>query len=415
MDMTQHPSGKKIGVVAFSGGLDTSFLIPFAKERYGLDSIMTCTVNTGGFGREEEGRIEARSKECGADKHFFIDAQQEFYDSVIKHLIFGNVSRDGYPLSVGSERIVQAEKVLQVCLEQGAQYFFHGSTGAGNDQYRFDVALHVLGQGKVACIAPVRDFGFTREYSTNYLLDRGITVGSKNSSYSYNVGLWGVSIGGKETHTSTDLIPDDAWHSKPDASKIETEFTISFKCGEPVSVQSPFGTAAGPVESIRLLTTLGNAFSVGRRYHVGTSIPGKKGRLAYEAPAAEILYEAHRTLEKLVLSQAQIQTKQFIANEVGKMIHEACSFDPHLQDLQAYLASSQRRVTGDCTVTVRQGYIKSVTANSPFNLLAVKGAVYGESSDLYTPAQVEGATRLHAVEQMIYRQLEGSNVGQKRE
>jgi len=397
--------GKNIGVVAFSGGLDTSFLIPFSREKYSLDSIITCTVNTGGFDLQEQQKIAGRSKECGADEHFFIDAQEDFYNSVIKYLIFGNVSRDGYPLSVGSERIIQAQKVLEVCLKKDAQYFFHGSTGAGNDQYRFDTALNVLGQGKVKCVAPVRDFNFTREFSTNFLLEKGIQVPEKNSSYSYNVGLWGISIGGKETHSSTDLIPEEAWYSKPDLSQQELKLKLTFNRGEPAALESANGSSTGPVNTIKLLTKLGNSFSIGRKYHVGTSVPGKKGRLAYEAPAAEILYEAHRTLEKLVLTQSQIQLKQFISNEVGKMIHEAKSFDPSLEDLYAYLVSTQRRVTGTAEVTLRQGYIKSVTADSKYNLLAVKGALYGESSSIYTPAQAEGATRLHSIEQMIYKQL----------
>ena len=394
---------KKIGIVAFSGGLDTSFLIPFARENYKLDRIITCTVNTGGFDRAQREAIERRSQECGADQHYFLDAEEEFYQGVIKYLIFGNVSRDGYPLSVGSERIVQAEKVLEVCLKNDAALFLHGSTGAGNDQYRFDVSLHVLGQGKVQVVAPIREYAFSREYSTKFLIDRGISVPEKNSSYSYNVGLWGVSIGGKETHSSMGLIPDDAWYSKPDDTQISGSASVYFEHGELVRVVSAFGEAAGAVECIKLLTSIGNIFGIGKHYHVGTSIPGKKGRLAYEAPAAEIIYEAHRSLEKIVLSQAQIHTKQFIANEVGRIIHEARAFDPYLADLYAYLVSSQRRVTGVCHVNLKQGYIQNVTVDSPNNLLAVKGAVYGEVSNLYTPGQAEGATQLHAIEQMICR------------
>jgi argininosuccinate synthase len=400
---------KKIGIVAFSGGLDTSFLVPFSRERYNLDQVITCTVNTGGFNQQDQDAIEKRAKEVGADKHFFIDGQSDFYNSVIKYLIFGNVTRDGYPLSVGSERIVQARKVLEVCLSENAQVFLHGSTGAGNDQYRFDVAMHVLGQGKIEVLAPVREFAFSREYSTKYLLDRGISVPQKNSSYSYNVGLWGVSIGGKETHVSTELIPEDAWYSKPDRSLQNGSVEITFKSGEPIKVASQFGEASGPVESIKALTRFGNSFAIGRRYHIGTSIPGKKGRLAYEAPAAEIIYEAHRTLEKLVLSQSQIHTKQFIANEVGKAIHEARAFDPHLDDLYAYLVSSQRAVDGVCKVNVRQGFIESVTADSPNNLLAAKGALYGEVSNLYSPQQAEGAARLHGIEQMLCYQMGNPN------
>jgi argininosuccinate synthase len=403
--------GKKIGVVAFSGGLDTSFLVPFSREQYMLDTVITCTVNTGGFGEAELSSIAQRSKEVGADKHISVDGQQEFYDSVLKYLVFGNVTRDGYPLSVGSERVVQARKVLDVCKSEGASVFLHGSTGAGNDQYRFDGALHVLGRNMIEVKAPVREFGFSREYTTKFLTERGVSIPQRNSSYSYNVGLWGVSIGGKETHTSTGLIPDEAWYSKPNKELERESAEIHFSNGEPVKVKSTFGDAVGPVDCIKKLTELGNAFAIGRKYHVGTSIPGKKGRLAYEAPAAEIIYEAHRTLEKLVLSQAQITHKQGVANEVGKMVHEARSFDPLLEDCFAYLRSSQRQVHGVCTVNLRQGYIESITADSPYNLLAAKGAVYGEVSNLYSPQQAEGATRLHAIEQMICSQT-AENAGQ---
>lgn len=395
----------KIGVIAFSGGLDTSFLVPFSREKYGLSKIITCTVNTGGFDKDEQLRIAKRSKECGADEHVFVNAEQEFYDSVIKFLIFGNVSRDGYPLSVGSERLVQAKNALEICKEKNASTILHGSTGAGNDQFRFDVAIHVLGQGQVECITPVREHNFSREFSTNYLNKLGIDVPAKNTNYSYNVGMWGVSIGGTETHSSTELIPEEAWYSQPDPTIDEGSLTITFEQGEPVELKSPWGNASSPVEVIKLATKIGNSLAIGRKYHVGTSIPGKKGRLAYEAPAAEIIYEAHRTLEKLVLTQAQVHTKSFIANEVGKFVHEARFFDPYLDDLYAFLTSSQQRVSGDCEVQLGKGYVKSVTADSPFNMLKAKGAVYGESSDAYTGAHAEGATRLYALEQMIYRQL----------
>ncbi len=395
----------KTGVIAFSGGLDTSFIACFAREQYQLDKVITCTVDTGGFSEEEKARIAARAKECGVDEHIHIEAEEGFYQSVIKHLIFGNVTRDGYPLSVGSERLIQASKSLEVCLEKGAEYIFHGSTGAGNDQYRFDVAIHVLGQGKVTCVAPVREHNFSREYSYNYLRERGVSVQEKNSDYSYNVGLWGVSIGGKETHTSSMLIPDTAWYSTPDSDAVEDSLKIVFEKGEPVSLLHGKEIVHGAVKVIKKTIEIGNRFGIGKKYHVGTSIPGKKGRLAYEAPAAEIIYEAHRTLEKLVLTQNQIQAKQFISNELGRLIHEAKFFDPYLEDLQAFLESSQRRVSGEATIFLKKGFVSACVADSPYNLLAAKGAVYGETAGTYSGAQAEGATKLHALEQMLYRQV----------
>lgn len=398
----------RIGVIAFSGGLDTSFLAAYAREQYQLDKVITCTVNTGGFSADEVERIAQRSQECGADEHITIDAEEEFYQSVIKFLIFGNVTRDGYPLSVGSERLIQASKALEVCKQKGAQFIFHGSTGAGNDQFRFDVAIHVLGQGAVTCVAPIREHNFSREHSSAFLRERGISIPSKNTNYSYNVGLWGVSIGGTETHSSTGLIPEDAWYSKPAPVSEEYALQIVFEKGEPVAVRAEGISAEGPVPSLKALIEIGNRYAIGRRYHVGTSIPGKKGRLAYEAPAAELVYEAHRTLEKLVLTQAQIQAKQFIANEYGRLVHEAKFFDPYLEDMQAFLISSQRRVSGEASLRLRLGRIVTAVADSPYNLLAAKGAVYGETAGAYTGAQAEGAARVYALEQMLYHQLSGA-------
>lgn len=388
-------------VIAFSGGLDTSFLVPYAKEKYGFSSIITCTVNTGGFSPEDKSRISDRSKELGADKHVFIDAEQEFYDSVIKFMIFGNVTRDGYPLSVGSERLVQAKNVLAVAKEYGADAVMHGSTGAGNDQYRFDVAIQVLGKGRVSCLAPIREHSISRAFSTDYLKGRNLSIPSKNTNYSYNVGLWGVTIGGTETHTSTGLLPEDAWHSRPSSELKPLTVKIVFQNGEPIEASSSLGSASSPIEVIKFLAKLGSDYGIGRHYHVGTSIPGKKGRVAYESPAADILYEAHRTLEKLVLSQAQISGKRSLSDEYGRLMHEAKFFDPYLEDLKAFLVSSQRRVSGSVELVLRPYRIESAVADSPFNLLHVKGAMYGETSQAYDGRDAEGATKLHGFEQFI--------------
>ena len=396
----------RVGVIAFSGGLDTSFLAAYAREQYSLDKVITCTVNTGGFSSEEVEQIAKRSKECGADEHVNIEAEEEFYDSVIKFLIFGNVTRDGYPLSVGSERLIQASKALEVCNQHQGQFVFHGSTGAGNDQFRFDTAIHVLGQGAVQCIAPIREHNFSREHTTAYLKERGIEVSSKNTNYSYNVGLWGVSIGGTETHSSTGLIPEEAWYSKPDVDAKNTSLKITFDKGEPVSVEVDGKSVSGAVPVIKKCIEVGNRFAIGRKYHVGTSIPGKKGRLAYEAPAAELIYEAHRTLEKLVLTQAQIHAKHFLGSELGRLVHEAKFFDPYLQDLQAFLESTQRRVSGQATLYIEPGRIAATTADSKYNLLAAKGALYGETAGAYSGAQAEGAAKVYALEQMLYHQLD---------
>lgn len=384
----------KTCVVAFSGGLDTSFLVPFVKEKYGFDRVITCTVNTGGFSESELKSIEARSKEVGADSHIAFDETENFYNDIIKFLIFGNVTRDGYPLCVGSERLVQGRRASIYARDYDA--LVHGSTGAGNDQYRFDLVARVSG---VTCYAPVREFSVSRSFSTEYLKKLNISVPEKNTNYSYNVGLWGVSIGGKETLTSDGLIPHDAWYSAPllnpkDSRKIE----IYFERGEPVSADS----VRGSLEVIKYLAKVGFEQGIGRGYHVGTSIPGKKGRLAYEAPAAELIYFAHRALEKHVLTQSQIQTKRFIADELGRLIHEAYFFDPVVDDLKAYLQSSQIRVTGKVILTLAPYRIVASQVESEFDLLSAGGATYGEGATSYSGADAAGASRLHGFEQELY-------------
>lgn len=392
-------------VIAFSGGLDTSFLVPYCREVYGVSEVITCTVNTGGFSKQEADTIAARSKEVGADHHIYLDAAESYYQQIIKYLIYGNVSRDGYPLCVSSERLIIAQEALKVCKEVNADMFIHGSTGAGNDQYRFDVVAQVLGNGQIQCKAPVREFNITRQFSTNYLRQHGVTVTEKTTSYSYNPGLWGVSIGGKETLVSDGLVPDEAWFSHPDPAAKEKTLLLSFEKGELVKLDDAEQITTGATAIIRRLTQIGNSFGIGRHYHVGTSLPGKKGRLAYESPAADITYEAHRTLEKLVLSQAQISGKKPLAESFGQLVHEAKMFDPYLTDIRAFLTSSQRRVTGVCRVTLVPGYIKATTAQSPFDLLAIKGTVYGEVSSAYSGADAAGSALLHGYEQRLYHSL----------
>lgn len=396
----------KTCVVAFSGGLDTSFLVPFLKEEYGFNKIITCTVNTGGFSQVTLEEIARRSSECGADEHITIDGTERFYSEVVKYLIFGHVSRDGYPLCVGAERLVQGSEVLRIAEEKGADAIAHGSTGAGNDQFRFDIICQVLGRGKIRCIAPVREHAITREQSTEYLKQRSISIKQKNSIYSYNVGLWGVSIGGGETHRSDSVIPEDAWYGQKHFKPQSMNFKIRFQEGEPIALECNGKNIQGSIPVIQALNDLGFELGLGRHYHVGTSIPGKKGRLAYESPGADILYEAHRMLEKHVLTQKQIHLKRFISDELGRLIHEAYYFDPAVENLKAFLVSSQKRVTGEAFVYAEPFRIAAVTIKTPFDLLAVKGAVYGEASSSYSGKDAEGACRLYGFEQAAYRSIE---------
>lgn len=390
-------------IVAFSGGLDTSMLVPYMREEYKLKNVITCIVDTGLMTQEMRDDVEKRANEVGSDEHIYINAAQAYYDEIIKYLIFGNVSRDGYPLCVGSERLIQARETIKFARERGVELVANGCTGAGNDQYRFDLVAFVEGQG-IQSIAPVRTHNIKRSFSQNFLAERQISVPDK-SKYSYNAGLWGVSIGGEETHTSQGLIPEDAWYSQPQTSCEQIELKLEFKGGEPVSLLYEGEVIKGSIDVIRKLAEIGSQLAIGRHYHVGTSIPGKKGRIAYESPAADIIYDAHKMLEKHVLTQSQIFFKQGVANEFGRLIHEAHVYDPLINDLRAYLQQSQGRVTGTCHMILKPYRIESVTVDSPYDLLTGTGSVYGEYSDFYDARDAEGSSKLHAYEQLIYSQV----------
>lgn len=398
--MTKDVQSFDKAIVAFSGGLDTSMLVPYMRENYGVKHITTCVIDTGSMTQQDKDHVAARAKEVKSDEHVYIDATQIFYDDIIKYLIFGNVSRDGYPLCVGSERLIQARKIIEYARNTHVNLVANGCTGAGNDQYRFDLVAIVEGEG-ITSLAPVREHNIKREFSQDFLRKHQISVPEK-SRYSYNVGLWGVSIGGEETHTSQGLIPEEAWHSQPDPALSSLTLDITFEGGEPVMLVADGKNINGPIDVIREVARLGSRLGIGRHYHVGTSIPGKKGRIAYESPAADILYEAHRTLEKHVLPQSQIFMKQHIAQEFGRLVHEAYFLDPLLDDLRAFLASSQKRVSGTCTVRLKPFRIESVTVNSPYDLLQVGGSVYGEFSNFYDARDAEGSSKLHSYEQFLY-------------
>lgn len=391
---------KKTAIVAFSGGLDTSMLVPYMREEYDLDRVITCVVDTGGMDAAEKEKVAGRSAEIKADEHVYVDASDAFYSEIIKYLIFGNVTRDGYPLCVGAERLIQARETIALAKARDVALVANGCTGAGNDQYRFDLVAHVMGDG-IESIAPVRAHNIKREFSQQFLRDRGISV-SEKAKYSYNPGLWGVSIGGDETHSSSGLIPESAWYSPINEDITEAKIIIRFEQGEPVGLVYGDRQEEGPLNVIRALASIGSQLGIGRHYHVGTSIPGKKGRIAYESPAADILYEAHRTLEKHTLSQGQIFVKQNLANEFGRLIHEAKFFDPLLADLRAFLSSTQTRVSGECTVYLKPRVIDTVTVKADYDLLEGAGSVYGEFADFYDPRDAEGSAKLYAYEQYLH-------------
>ncbi len=383
--------------LAFSGGLDTSFCVPYLKEETGRP-VHTVTVNTGGFSDAEKDEIAARSEALGAASHTLIDARADLWDRVLSYLVKGNVLRgDVYPLCVGPERVVQAEALAEAARGLGAGAVAHGSTGAGNDQIRFDSALRLLADD-LEILTPIRTLSLSREDSTAYLRERGFEVEPKTTEYSVNRGLWGTTIGGKETHATDGVLPEEAWPdtvSPKDAPDDGRQLVIRFEEGVPVAID---GEALTPVALVERLNREGAAHGVGRGLHVGDTILGIKGRIGFEAPAALTLIEAHRELEKLVLTQLQLVHKAALGDLYGRLVHEGLFFDPVCRDLEVFLDSSQRRVTGDVTVEWFKGSVRVLGGTSPHSLFDAGVARYGEDNALWSGRDAEGFAQIYGLQ-----------------
>lgn len=393
-------------VVAFSGGLDTSFCVPYLKEEYDCP-IYTVTVNTGGITKEECAQIEARAIELGSEGHFLVDARSHLFERSIQYLIKGNVLRgELYPLCVGPDRVVQAEALVEKARELGADTVAHGSTGAGNDQIRFDVALGVLGDD-LKILTPIRDLALTREYTTEWLTSRGFEVSASTTTYSINTGLWGVTVGGKETLSTEAPLPPEAWPTYGPESAPDTPDTIEigFEKGIPVSIN---GETASPVDLIESLNALGEKHAVGRAIHVGDTILGIKGRVGFQAGAAAILISAHRELEKTVLSRWQQYHKTQLGQFYGMMLHEAQYFDPALRDIEAFLDSSQHTVTGHVTVQLFKGGVHILGTSSPHSLFDTGVATYGETNELWDGRDARGFARILGLQSLLTHRVRSS-------
>ncbi len=380
-------------ILGFSGGLDTSFCVPWMKERYGRP-IVTVTINTGGLDAAAVADLEQRAHRLGAAEHLLVEARDVFFDRVLKFLIFGNVRRGHlYPLCVGAERGIQATLLAELARSRGSSTVAHGCTAAGNDQVRFEVALRTLNPG-LTVLAPVRDEAFVRSEQQKYLETHGLPVPARGSAYSINRGLWGVTIGGRETLDSKGSIPEDAWVLSAGAftdPRPLASHTIGFAAGVPVSLD---GERLDPVALIEKLETLAGPYGIGRGIHVGDTVLGTKGRVAFEAPAAEVLLVAHRELEKLVLSALQQRIKDQVASQYGDFVHEGRQLDPVCRDIEALLTSSQQRVTGDVRVQFRPGSVFVEGVTSPHSLMAATKGVYGEKAGEWTPADALGYSRI---------------------
>ena len=383
-------------LLAFSGGLDTSFCVPWLKDTY-QRPVITVTVDTGGIDAEAARSLAERSRLLGAAAHHLIDARQGYFDQVLKFLIMGNVRRGGlYPLCVGAERVLQAQTIAQIARQLGTTAVAHGCTAAGNDQVRFEVALRTLGP-QLEIIAPVRDRAFKRPEQLKYLEGHALPIPPFGAAYSVNRGLWGVTIGGKETLTSADSIPDDAWVLSKDAftqPRTPQRHTIGFERGIPTSLD---GTAATPVAIIEALESLAGPFGIGRGIHLGDTVIGTKGRVAFEAPAADVLLTAHRELEKLVLTGKQARIKETLAQPYGDLVHDGQHLDPVCRDIEALFVSSQARVTGEVRVLFRPGALFVEGVTSAFSLMAASKGVYGEAAGEWTPSDAHGYSKMLAL------------------
>lgn len=396
---------KKKVVLAFSGGLDTSFCVKYLSEEQGYD-VYTAIANTGGFSAEELQKIEARAIELGAVEHATLNIEQEYYEKSIRYMVYGNVLRNGtYPISVSSERIFQAIAIIEYAKSIGADAVAHGSTGAGNDQVRFDLTFQTLAP-EIEIITPTRDMTLTREYEINYLKEHGFEADFRKMEYSINKGLWGTSIGGKETLHSEQTLPEEAYPSQVVKEQEET-LRLTFTEGELTGVNGQEYT--DKVEAIRAVEAIGGAFGIGRDMHIGDTIIGIKGRVGFEAAAPMLIIAAHKMLEKHTLTKWQLYWKEQVATWYGMFLHEAQYLEPVMRDIEAMLLSSQRNVTGTVELTLRPLSYTLVGIDSSFDLMKTDFGEYGEVNKAWTADDVKGFTKILGNQIKIYHNVQKRN------
>ncbi len=388
---------KKV-VIGFSGGLDTSFCVKYftGELKYEVHSII---VNTGGFTQKELDDIASHAKALGVTTHTTIDAIKTYYNSIIKYLIFGNVLKNNtYPLSVSAERLSQALQIAGHVKKLNADAVAHGSTGAGNDQVRFDMIFHVMIPG-VEIITPIRDMQLSREQEIDYLKSKGIKMNFEKSAYSINKGLWGTSVGGKETLLSNGMLPEEAWPTQLTAKKPQ-EVKLHFSKGELFEVNDK--KFAEPFEAIQYLQTLAGPYAIGRDIHVGDTIIGIKGRVGFEAAAPVIIIKAHHALEKHVLTKWQLNLKNQLSEFYGNWLHEGQILDPVMRDIEAFLQSSQSQVTGDVFLQLLPYRYLVTGISSPYDLMSSKFGKYGEMNTGWSGDDVRGFSKIFGNQTAIY-------------
>lgn len=397
--------GKEKVVLAFSGGLDTSFCAKYLTEECGYE-LYTAIANTGGFNADDLKLIEEKAYKLGAVKHASLDITGEYYDKSIKYMIFGNVLRNGtYPISVSSERIFQAIAIINYAKEVGAQYVAHGSTGAGNDQVRFDLTFQILAP-EIKILTPTRDMTLTREYEIDYLKKHGFEADFKKMEYSINKGLWGTSIGGKETLKSNETLPEEAYPSQMTADG-EERLSIDFVEGEIAAVNGkPY---ADKVAAIQEIEAIASKYAIGRDMHIGDTIIGIKGRVGFEAAAPMVIIAAHKMLEKHTLTKWQQYWKDQIGTWYGMFLHEAQYLEPVMRDMEAFLQSSQRNVTGRVLVDLKPYRYVLVGVESDFDLMKSDFGEYGEVNKAWNADDVKGFTKILGNQMKIYYSVQKKN------
>lgn len=386
-------------VIAYSGGLDTSYCaVSLSKQGYQVHAV---SVNTGGFTKEEINKIESNAYKMGVSTYKNIDAVTTFYQKVVKYLIFGNVLKNNtYPLSVSAERIIQAIEIIEYAKSIGATYIAHGSTGAGNDQVRFDMIFQTLAP-EIEIVTPIRDQQLSRQEEIDYLKNNGIDLSWKKAKYSINKGLWGTSVGGEETLTSDKPLPNEAYPSQLKHSE-EEKVVLTFLKGELVAVN---GVENYPEVNIEVLNNLASAYAIGRDIHVGDTIVGIKGRVGFEAAAALIIIKAHHLLEKHTLTKWQLQHKEYLASFYGMHLHEGQYLDPVMRDMEAFLQSSQDKVSGDVIVSLKPYHFSLEGIISKHDLMNAKFGSYGEMNKGWTAEDAKGFIKILGNQNKIYQQV----------
>jgi argininosuccinate synthase len=385
-------------VLGFSGGLDTSFCVKYLTEDRGFD-VHSIIVNTGGFTEDELKQVEQHAYNLGVKTHTTVNAVKSYYDTIVKYLVYGNVLKNNtYPLSVSAERLSQALHIAEHVKKLGAKAVAHGSTGAGNDQVRFDMVFNIMIPG-VEIITPIRDLKLSREEEIEYLKSKNVNMNFSKSLYSINKGLWGTSVGGKETLRSKGMLPEEAWPTQVTKTEGE-EVKLTFNKGELTAVN---GHAFDhPTEAIQFLQTIAGPFGIGRDIHIGDTVIGIKGRVGFEAAAPMVILKAHHALEKHVLTKWQLNWKDQLAQFYGNWLHEGQILDPVMRDIEAFLENSQQTVSGDVFVQLMPYRFQVIGIESKYDLMSSKFGKYGEMNNGWTGEDVRGFSKIFGNQTMIW-------------